>query len=353
MTANPSPSPILESPEHQCIAVIGAGSWGTTLAQLLAEKGKDVRLWVREPHVCEALRRDRINHTFLPGIRLSSRITFTQEFPVALDGAGVVLMVVPSHGFRQVLRDLKPHWPPGAVLASATKGMEIDSLLTMEGVVREEMGAEAPYAVLAGPSFAREVAQKQPSAVTVASRRREIAHFIQRLFSAPYFRVYTSHDITGVELGGALKNIFAIGTGILSGMGLGDNPRAALITRALAEMVRLGARLGANPMTLTGLAGLGDLILTCTGSQSRNFQVGVQLGQGAPLDQILAGMAMVAEGVKTSRAVYLLAARLGVEMPLVTATYKILYENLAPKEAIKKLMARELKDEMEAMTETW
>jgi glycerol-3-phosphate dehydrogenase (NAD(P)+) len=223
----------------------------------------------------------------------------------------------------------------------------------MEGVVREEMGAEIPYAVLAGPSFAREVAQKQPTAVTVASRQREVAHHIQRIFSAPYFRVYTSHDITGVELGGALKNIFAIGTGILSGMGLGDNPRAALITRGLAEMVRLGARLGANPMTLTGLAGLGDLILTCTGSQSRNFQVGVKLGRDVPLDQIMAGMTMVAEGVKTSRAVYLLASRLGVEMPIVTATYKILYENLAPKEAIKKLMARELKDEMEAMTETW
>jgi glycerol-3-phosphate dehydrogenase (NAD(P)+) len=165
--------------------------------------------------------------------------------------------------------------------------------------------------------------------------------------------VYTSHDVTGVELGGALKNVFAIGTGILAGMGLGDNPRAALITRGLAEMVRLGARLGANPMTLTGLAGLGDLILTCTSSQSRNFQVGVKLGQGHSLDQILASMTMVAEGVKTSRAVYLLAQRLGVEMPLVTASYKILYEGRAPKEAIKKLMARELKDEMEAMTETW
>jgi glycerol-3-phosphate dehydrogenase (NAD(P)+) len=197
------------------------------------------------------------------------------------------------------------------------------------------------------------VAQKQPTAVTVASRQREIAQFIQRLFSAPYFRVYTSHDITGAELGGALKNIFAIGTGILSGMGLGENPRAALITRGLAEMFRLGARLGANPMTLTGLAGLGDLILTCTGNQSRNFQVGVKLGQGVPLDQILGGMAMVAEGVRTSRAVYQLATRLGVEMPIVTAAYKILHEGLAPKEAIKKLMARELKDEMEAMSETW
>jgi glycerol-3-phosphate dehydrogenase (NAD(P)+) len=343
----------LDSPEAKSIAVIGAGSWGTTLAQLLAEKGQDVCLWVREPEVYAGVKRERINHTFLPGVRLSSRLRCTQEFSEALHGARVILMAVPSHGFRQVVRDLKPHWPLGAVLVSATKGMEIDSRLTMEGVVREEMGAEAPYAVLAGPSFAREVAQKQPTAVTIASRQREIAHSLQRTFSAPFFRVYTSHDVTGAELGGALKNIFAIGTGILSGMGLGDNPRAALITRGLAEMVRLGTRLGANPMTLTGLAGLGDLILTCTSSQSRNFQVGVKLGQGIPLDQILAGMAMVAEGVKTSRAVYFLAARLGVEMPIVTASYKILYEGLAPKEAIKKLMARELKDEMEAMTETW
>jgi len=343
----------LDSPEAKPIAVIGAGSWGTTLAQLLAEKSQDVRLWVREPEVYAGLSRDRINSTFLPGVRLSSRLRCTQEFAAALDGVGMILMAVPSHGFRQVVRDLKPHWPAGAVLVSATKGMEIDSRLSMEGVVREELGAEAPYAVLSGPSFAREVAQKQPTAVTIASRQREIAHFLQRLFSTSYFRVYTSHDVTGVELGGALKNIFAIGTGILSGMGLGDNPRAALITRGLAEMVRLGTRLGANPMTLTGLAGLGDLILTCTGSQSRNFQVGMKLGQGIALDQILASMAMVAEGVKTSRAVYFLAQRLGVEMPLVAATYKILYEGLVPKEAIKKLMARELKDEMEAMTETW
>jgi len=236
---------------------------------------------------------------------------------------------------------------------SVTKGMEIDSLLTMEGVVREEMGVELPYAVLSGPSFAREVAQKQPTAVTIASRQREVALYLQRLFSAPYFRIYSSHDITGVELGGALKNIFAIGTGIIEGMGLGDNPRAALITRGLAEMTRLGTRLGANPMTITGLAGLGDLILTCTGTQSRNFQVGVRLGKGETLSQILASMTMVAEGVKTSRAVHLLAQRLGVEMPLVDAVYKILYEDLPPREAIKKLMARELKDELEAMTETW
>lgn len=339
--------------ETNPLAVIGAGSWGTTLAQLLSDRGLSVRLWVFEEEVYRELCRDRVNHTFLPGVRLSGRVSFTRDLAGAVELAGVVLMAVPSHVFRPVLRALKPHWPAGGVLLSAAKGLEIDSLLTMEGVAREELGPEVPYAALSGPSFAREVALKQPTAVTLASRQREVALNLQRLCSAPYFRIYTSHDVTGVELGGALKNIFAIGAGILEGMGLGDNPRAALITRGLAEMTRLGARLGANAMTLVGLAGLGDLILTCTSPQSRNFQVGVKLGQGAPLSDILAGMAMVAEGVKTSRAAHLLAARLGVEMPLVTAVYRILYEELAPRDAIKKLMSREQKDELEAMTETW
>ncbi|MBM4273750.1 MAG: NAD(P)-dependent glycerol-3-phosphate dehydrogenase [Deltaproteobacteria bacterium] len=349
MTAKTAP----DSFEAHPVAVVGAGSWGTTLAHLLGEKGLPVQLWVREPDVFEGLRRDRVNYTFLPEVRLSSRISYSQDFAAVLNGTAVVVMAVPSHGFRGVARSLKPHWPRGAVLLSATKGLEIDSLLDMEGVVREELGPEVVYAVLAGPSFAREVFQKQPTAVTIACRQREVALRLQRLFSTPYFRVYTSHDVTGAELGGALKNIFAIGAGILVGMDLGDNPRAALITRGLAEMTRLGHRLGANPMTLMGLAGLGDLILTCTSPQSRNFQVGLKLGQGMTLDQILEGMAMVAEGVKTCRAVRLLAQRLGVDMPLVDAVYRILYEDLAPRDAIKKLMTRELKDELEAMSETW
>ncbi|MEW6387431.1 MAG: NAD(P)H-dependent glycerol-3-phosphate dehydrogenase [Thermodesulfobacteriota bacterium] len=345
--------PTWEPPEAPALAVIGAGSWGTALAQMLGEKGLTTRLWVFEPEVYGDLSRERINHTFLPGVPLSPRISFTQDLAVALADAGVSLLAVPSHVFRRVIKQIQPHLPPGAVLVSAAKGMETDSQLTMEGVVREELGPEVSYGVLSGPSFAREVVQKQPTAVTVASRRREVARHLQRLFSTPYFRTYTSHDVTGVELGGALKNIFAIGTGILEGMGLGDNPRAALITRGLAEMTRLGARLGANPLTLTGLSGLGDLILTCTSRQSRNFQVGFRLGQGEPLEQILGGMRMVAEGVKTSQAVHLLAQRLGVEMPLVEAVYRILYDGLHPREAIKKLMARQLKDELEAMTETW
>ena len=346
-TAAPMP------PDPKTLAVIGAGSWGTALAQHLAEKGAQVNLWVYEAEVYAGLCRDRVNQTFMPGFRLSARLAFTQDFPQALDGAGAVVLAVPSHVFRGVLKGLAPVLPPGAILVSAAKGIEIDSRLTMEGVVREELGPQVSYAVLSGPSFAREVMEKQPTAVTLASRQPEVARFLQRLFSSSHFRVYSQHDVTGVELGGALKNIFAIGTGILEGMGLGDNPRAALITRALAEMTRLGVRLGANPMTLTGLSGLGDLILTCTSRQSRNYQVGWRLGQGEPLEEILAGMQMVAEGVKTAQAVHLLAAQLGVDMPIVEAVYKILYKGLAPRDAIKKLMTRELKDELEAMTETW
>uniref|UniRef100_A0A7C3Z0G2 Glycerol-3-phosphate dehydrogenase [NAD(P)+] n=1 Tax=Desulfobacca acetoxidans TaxID=60893 RepID=A0A7C3Z0G2_9BACT len=349
MTAKPAPDPHPPS----TLAVIGAGSWGTTLAQLLGEKGYTVRLWVFEPEVYQGLVRDRINATFLPDVRLSSRISYTQDFAEALRGAAVVVMAVPSHVFRDILRKSAPYLPPESVLLSATKGIETETLLTMDGVVREVLGAQVPYAVLGGPSFAREVVQKYPTAVTIACRDNKVAHRLQRLFSTSYFRVYTSYDVTGVELGGALKNIFAIGTGILEGMGLRDNSRAALITRGLAEMTRLGLRLGANPMTLAGLGGLGDLVLTCSSRQSRNFQVGLRLGQGETLEQILASTQMVAEGVKNARAFHLLSQRLGVEMPLAEAVYQILYEGLAPRDAVKKLMSRELKDELEAMNETW
>jgi len=342
-----------DSSEAPFLTIIGAGSWGTGLAHLLGEKGLAVRVWVFEPEVYQDLCRERINSTFLPGVRLTSRVEFTQDFGEALQDATLAVMAVPSHVFREVLSRLAPHMNPETVLLSATKGIETESLLTMEGVVREVLGAEFQYAVLGGPSFSREVVQKYPTAVTIACRDTRVAKRLQRLFSTSYFRVYTSFDVTGVELGGALKNIYAIGTGILEGMGLGDNPRAALITRGLAEMTRLGLRLGANPMTLAGLAGLGDLILTCTSRQSRNFQVGFRLGQGETLDQILASMQMVAEGVKNSRAAHLLAQRLGVEMPLVESVYHILYDGLAPKAAIKQLMSRELKDELEAMKESW
>ncbi|MGQ9688416.1 MAG: NAD(P)H-dependent glycerol-3-phosphate dehydrogenase [Desulfobaccales bacterium] len=349
MTAKASP----EGQYPPLLTIIGAGSWGTALAHLLGEKGYPVRLWVYEAEVYQHLLSQRVNPIFLPQVRLPAGVSFTQDFGEALKGAEVVVMATPSHVFREVLQKMAPHLPPGLVLLSATKGIETETLLTMEGVTRDLLGPEVPYAVLGGPSFAREVVQKQPTAVTIACRDSKAAHHLQRLFSTSSFRVYTSYDVTGVELGGALKNIFAIGTGILEGMGLGDNPRAALITRGLAEMTRLGLRLGANPMTMAGLGGLGDLVLTCNSRQSRNFQVGLRLGQGEPLDQIVASTRMVAEGVKNARAFHLLAQRLGVEMPLVDAVYRILYEGLSPKEAIKKLMSRELKNELEAMEETW
>ncbi|MBW1917500.1 MAG: NAD(P)-dependent glycerol-3-phosphate dehydrogenase [Deltaproteobacteria bacterium] len=339
--------------KDKTVAMIGAGSWGTALAHHLGGKGVLTCLWVFEPELLAILQDRRENPVFLPGIKLSRRISFAGDLAEAVQDQPIVIMAVPSHVYRHTLTQLSPHLLPGVILVSATKGIEGDTLLTMEGLVREIMGPETAYAVLSGPSFATEVARRQPTAVTVASRQRPIATRIQQLFSSPNLRVYASYDVTGVELGGALKNVMALGAGILEGLGLGANPRAALITRGLAEISRLGVRLGANPMTLAGLAGLGDLVLTCTSCQSRNYQVGLQLGQGKKLDDILRDMQMVAEGVKTARAAYHLAQKLSIDMPIVEQVYRILYEDHSPLEAIQKLMSRELKDEIDAMSQTW
>lgn len=335
------------------VAVIGAGSWGTALAHHLGCLGHDVCLWVFEPELLDILQRQRENTLFLPGVKLSPNISYWGDMQAAAQGAAVLVMAVPSHVFRQILASLQPVEPTAGAIVSATKGIETDTLLTMEGVVREVWGPEYAYAVLSGPSFALEVAQAQPTVVTVASRQREVAKTIQRLFFSPSFRVYTTFDVTGVELGGALKNIMALATGILEGLGLGANPRAALITRGLAEIIRLGARLGANPMTLAGLSGLGDLVLTCTSAQSRNYRVGRQLGAGEKLSDILAEMKMVAEGIKTTAATYFLAKKLGVEMPIVEQVYRILYEQQPPQQAVRALMTRALKDEIDAMAKDW
>ena len=335
------------------VVVLGAGSWGTALAQHLGSKGISIRLWVFEPELLASLQDRHENLVFLPGVKLSRHITFTDDLGEAVTDQHNVIMAVPSHVYRQVLTSLAPHLSPGVTLVSATKGIETDSLLTMEGLVREVLGPETAYAVLSGPSFAVEVANRQPTAVTVASRSRPVATRIQRLFSSPYLRVYSSYDVTGVELGGALKNVMALGAGILEGLELGANPRAALITRGLAEISRLAVRLGANPMTLAGLAGLGDLVLSCTSRLSRNYQVGLQLGQGKKLAEILKDMQMVAEGLKTAGAAYHLARKLGVEMPIVEQMYRILYEDHSPQDAIKRLMTRELKDEIDAISLTW
>ena len=338
-------------PENETtrIGVIGAGSWGTTLANLLAEKGYRVDLWVREEEVYRQIKKERINGLFLPGMKLVPGLNPVLTLEEAIVGKELGLMVVPSHVFREVLTRMKSYLRPETVLMAATKGIE-NNTLSMMSQVAESVLPQAytdHFSVLAGPSFAKEVYQKYPTAVTIASRDINQAERFQKIFSTDFFRVYTSQDIIGVQLCGAIKNVIAIAAGAADGLNFGHNARAALITRGLAEITRLGVAMGANPMTFAGLAGLGDLVLTCTGDLSRNRTVGLKIGRGMKIKEITEGMKMVAEGVKTARSAYELARQLGVEMPITTQVYQILYEDKNPIEAVKDLMGRELKVELE------
>jgi glycerol-3-phosphate dehydrogenase (NAD(P)+) len=331
------------------IGVVGAGSWGTALAHHLALKGIGVDLWVRERDVFHQIRDRRINNTFLPGIRLSKKIEPVQSFKQVTRQKDLVLIVVPSHVFRNTLRKLVPYLLAEVPLVVGTKGIESKTLMTMSQVVKSvipEHGS-ASFACLSGPSFAREVCEKHPTAVTLASSDKGLARYLQELFSTEYFRVYTTQDVIGVELGGALKNVIAIGAGVSDGLGFGSNARAALITRGAAEMARLGVSLGADPVTFAGLAGIGDLILTCTGDLSRNRMVGLKIAQGLPIDKIISSMKMVAEGIKTSLSAYRLAKKMGIEMPITTEVYHIIYKGKDPKRAVKDVMTRELRVEPE------
>ena len=325
-------------------AVIGAGAWGTALADLLARNEHDVRLWAYEPDVAEAINTRHSNPRFLPGAVLARSLTGTTSLEHALDGAELVTYVTPSHVLRAIARQSVPHIGEDATQVVASKGIERDTLSMMSDVVREETGVAAVVA-LSGPSFAAEVAQRQPTAVVAASADHERAVVVQLAFSNTTFRVYTHSDEIGVELGGALKNVMAIATGLAEGLGLGHNPRAALITRGLAEIARLGDALGADPRTLAGLAGLGDLVLTCTGALSRNRALGVEIGRGATLEEALATRDTVAEGVVTTQSAHALAAREGVEMPIVSAVHRILFEQQPPRDAMEDLMSRELRAE--------
>lgn len=329
------------------IGVLGAGSWGTTLAALLAGKGFDVKLWVREPEVFEEIRKTNENKTFLPGVKLPSNLTPCREFKEALSGAFIVLCVVPSHGLRAVFSQALPFISKDAVIVSATKGMEEATGLTAAGILNDVLKGVSHDGIVAlsGPTFATELALKLPAAATAASLSARAGAKAQQAFSTPYFRVYTNADVIGVELGGALKNVMAIASGISDGLKLGHNARAALITRGLAEMTRLGVKMGANPLTFSGLSGMGDLVLTCTGPLSRNYSVGVAIGQGKSMDEITKGMTMVAEGVKTSRAARSLAASVGVDMPITSAVYSVLYEGKEARDAVIELMNRDLKGE--------
>jgi len=335
--------------EGRGIAVIGAGSWGTTLANLLAEREEEVLLWVFEEDLYRILVEKRENDFFLPGVRLADSLRFTHSLEEALAGRKTVVSAVPSHAVREVFLQGRAHLSQGTLLISVTKGIEDGTRLTISRVLQEVIGAgkELQIAALSGPSFAREVSHKVPTAVAVAGTSPRAAQEAQALFFRPYFRVYTNPDILGVELGGAIKNVMAIAAGASDGMGFGHSSRAALITRALAEMTRLGASMGAQRQTFFGLAGMGDLVLTCTGDLSRNRQVGLELGKGKGLREILGGMRMVAEGVRTAKALWELAQKQKVDMPITREVYEILYAGKDPREAVQGLLSRLPRSERE------
>lgn len=330
------------------IGVIGAGSWGTTLANLLAKKGHEVVLWVFEPDLAREMPTTRINSLYLPKVVLDERLTYTNDLADAVAGKDLLLFVTPSQVARKVLATVATLIPAGVPVVCASKGIEVESLKTMAEVFQEMLppAVFASFAALSGPSFAAEVSSEMPTAVAVAATSAEVGQKVQQAFVTSYFRVYTNEDIVGVELGGAIKNVIALAAGISDGLGFGCNTRAALITRGLAEMARLGRAMGADPATFAGLAGMGDLVLTCTGDLSRNRSVGIKLGQGMKLDDILADMRMVAEGVKTAESTYLLAKKLGVEMPITESVYRILYDGKSAREAVLELMTRMPKAEV-------
>ncbi len=329
------------------IGILGAGSWGTALAVHLARTGHRVRLWAREPEVVEQMRERRENQVFLPGIALPPAIEACGDYASTLHGAGLVLVVVPSHGVRAVLRGAVSHVSPGAPIVSATKGLEAETLLRPSEVIAQEAGAGHPVVVLSGPSFAREVASELPTAVCAASRDLEAAARVQAEFRGRFFRLYTTPDVVGVEIGAALKNVIAIAAGVVEGLGLGHNAMAALITRGLTEISRLASALGARRETLAGLTGLGDLVLTCTGGLSRNRQVGIELGRGRTLDDILGHMTMVAEGVQTTGVALALGARVGIELPIAAQMAEVLSGRKSPRAAAEDLMLRPQKGEPE------
>jgi glycerol-3-phosphate dehydrogenase (NAD(P)+) len=325
-------------------AVLGAGAWGTALADLLARGGHDVALWAFEAEVAEEINARRRNSRFLADVELSPRVRATTELRTIARQAPIVAYVAPSHVLRAVLRESAEGVERDATVVVATKGIERGSLSLMTELAEEELPGR-PVVAFSGPSFASEVASGQPTAVVAACGQEAPALTVQQTFASDVFRVYTHDDVVGVELGGALKNVMAIATGIAEGLGLGHNPRAALITRGLAEITRLGTALGASPLTFAGLAGIGDLVLTCTGALSRNRAVGMEIGGGKTLTEVLAARETVAEGIVTTQSAHALAAREGIEMPIVAAVHRILFEQQPARNAIGELMTRELRAE--------
>ncbi len=332
------------------IAVIGAGSWGTAIAILLAKNGYNVHLWGHNKNHVEQISSERVNRKYLKGVTLPDNILISHSLKDCVEDTQVVVMVVPSHGLRTVFRNLIPYLTKGSRIISAVKGIENETLMTMTQVMGEELSLSCceedfHIGVLSGPSFAEEVAKNIPTAVTIGFNEIFIAKEMQNIFGSDYFRVYASRDIIGLEISAAIKNIIAIATGVCDGLGYGLNTNAALITRGLAEMKRLGIALKAESETFSGLSGIGDLVLTCTGNLSRNRTVGLKLGEGKNIREITSEMSMVAEGVKTTKSVYYLAQALKIEMPIMEQVYSIIYENKECSLAVKDLLNRELREE--------
>lgn len=325
------------------ISVIGSGSWGTTLASLLADKGYDVTLWTRETDLAERINKERVNNLYLPDIALSHNLKATNNIAEAVSASRYIVNVVPTQYIRPVFTQAKQYIKEESIIISAAKGIEIETLLTPSMVLKEILGK--PVSIISGPSFAKEVAAKLPTAVTLATEDKKTGLLLQEIFNTDYFRVYTHDDIIGVEIGGALKNVIAIAAGICDGLGLGHNSRAALITRGLSEIARLGLSMNAREITFSGLSGLGDLVLTCTGPLSRNYNVGCKLGRGQKLSEIVSGTIHVAEGVTTTRAAYDLSKKLDIDLPITEQVYLTLYKDKPPKEAVRDLMNRTLKSE--------
>jgi glycerol-3-phosphate dehydrogenase (NAD(P)+) len=329
------------------VAVVGAGSWGTAFAVIPASNGADTTLWARREDLADAISSGHQNPEYLEGIDLPPSLTATHDLEKAVSRADVVVMAIPSHAFRDVFQEVLPHLAPESSVVSLTKGIEQDGLRRMSEVIREVGDLpDARVAAVSGPNLAKEIARGQPSASVVACADEERAERLQGVFMSPTFRVYVNPDVIGVELGGALKNVVALAAGIGDGMGFGDNAKASLMTRGLAEIARLGKRMGGNPLTFAGLAGMGDLIATCISPLSRNRHVGEELGKGRKLDEIIAEMNMVAEGVKTSRAVVRLADQMGIDAPIAEHVCKLLDEEMTPKEMVASLMEREAKPEL-------
>jgi glycerol-3-phosphate dehydrogenase (NAD(P)+) len=329
------------------LAILGAGGWGTALAIALAPRFESVRLWVYEHDLALRIATTRENDVFLPGMPVPENVDAVTDLGEALIDAEIVIGVMPSHHARRLYTEALPYLSSSSVFVSATKGIEIGTLLRMSQVMIETLGArfQPKVAVLSGPTFAREVANGEPAALVVASSDAAVAAAIQAAFSGPTFRLYTSADPVGVEFGGALKNVIAIASGVVEGLGLGNNTKAALITRGLAEITRLAVAMGAQPRTLAGLAGMGDLVLTCTGDLSRNRRVGIELARGRELREIIGSTPTVAEGVETCTAAVALGARFGVDLPIIQQVHAVLYESKTPREAIRDLMDRALKSE--------